>query len=93
MTAALTLAKHGVTSVLVDNKSTFNDGSRAICIARQSMNILREIGAVASFAKHALVWTHGTSYYRGHEVLRFSMPHSGIERYLPMYVQQQHTEK
>ena len=94
MTAALTLAKHGVPSVLLDIKSTFNDGSRAICIARQSMNILRQIGAVAPFESHALGWTHGTSYYRGHEVLRFSMPHSDNERYLPMYnLQQQYTEK
>lgn len=94
MTAALTLAKHGVPSVLLDNKSTFNDGSRAICIARQSMNILRQIGAVAPFEKHALGWTHGTSYYRGHDILRFSMPHSDNERYLPMYnLQQQYTEK
>ena len=94
MTAALTLARHGVESVLLDNKSTFNDGSRAICIARQSMNILRQIGAVAPFEKHALGWTHGTSYYRGHDILRFSMPHNDNERYLPMYnLQQQYTEK
>ena len=94
MTAALALARHGVKSVLLDNKSTFNDGSRAICIARQSMNILRQIGAVDPFEKHALGWTHGTSTYRGHKILRLSMPHSANERYLPMYnLQQQYTEK
>ena len=34
MTAALALAREGIQSVLFDNKSTFNDGSRAICVAR-----------------------------------------------------------
>ena len=34
MTAALALAREGIKSVLFDNKSTFNDGSRAICVAR-----------------------------------------------------------
>ena len=34
MTAALALAKERVHCVLFDDKSTFNDGSRAICIAR-----------------------------------------------------------
>ena len=39
MTAALALAREGVKSVLFDNKSTFNDGSRAICVARSSFYI------------------------------------------------------
>ncbi|MDP1883163.1 MAG: FAD-dependent monooxygenase, partial [Bradyrhizobium sp.] len=40
MTAALVLARYGIRSVLLDRKDTFNDGSRALCIARPSMHIL-----------------------------------------------------
>ena len=36
MAAALELANHGVHSVLLDNKDTLNDGSRAICLSRQT---------------------------------------------------------
>ena len=94
MTAALTLAKHGVASVVLDAKDTFNDGSRATCIARQSMQILQQVGAVEPFAAHALGWTHGRSFYRREQILRFEMPHSDNEKYLPMYnLQQQYTEK
>jgi 3-(3-hydroxy-phenyl)propionate hydroxylase len=94
MTAALTLARHGVESVLLDAKDTFNDGSRATCIARQSMQILQQVGAVEPFVAHALGWTHGRSFYRGEQILRFEMPHSDNEKYLPMYnLQQQYTEK
>src|SRR2546426_11586102 len=51
MTAALVLARYGIKSVLVERKDTFNDGSRAICIARPSMHILERIGAVAPFVE------------------------------------------
>jgi 3-(3-hydroxy-phenyl)propionate hydroxylase len=94
MTAALALARHGVRSVLIDRKNTFNDGSRAICIARPSMHILERIGAVEPFVKKALGWRFGRSYYRGEQIFRLEMPHPQNEKYLPMYnLQQQYIEK
>ena len=94
LTAALTLARHGVPSVVLEKKSTFNDGSRAICIARASMHILERIGAVESFLVKALGWRHGRSYFRGQQVYRLEMPHSESEKYLPMYnLQQQYIEQ
>src|SRR3954469_16528056 len=94
MTAALVLARYGVRSVLIDRKDTFNDGSRAICIARPSMQILERAGAVAPFVKKALGWGFGRSYYRGREIFRLEMPHPPGEKYLPMYnLQQQYIEQ
>jgi 3-(3-hydroxy-phenyl)propionate hydroxylase len=94
MTAALALARYGVRSVLIDRKDTFNDGSRAICIARPSMHILERVGAVAPFVEKALGWRFGRSYYRGEQIFRLEMPHPAGEKYLPMYnVQQQYIEK
>src|SRR3954452_24472313 len=94
MTAALALARHGVRSVLLDRKETFNDGSRAICIARPSMHILERIGAVAPFLTKALGWRFGRSYYRDQEIFRLEMPHPSGEKYLPMYnLQQQYIEQ
>jgi 3-(3-hydroxy-phenyl)propionate hydroxylase len=74
MTAALSLAKEGIRSVLFDNKNTFNDGSRAICIARPSYYILEQLNAVAPFLEKSLGWTTGRSCYRGKKVLEFHMP-------------------
>ncbi len=94
MTAALVLARYGVRSVLLDRKDTFNDGSRAICIARPSMHILERIGAVAPFVEKALGWRFGRSYYRGEQIFRLEMPHPPGEKYLPMYnLQQQYIEQ
>jgi 3-(3-hydroxy-phenyl)propionate hydroxylase len=94
MTAALTLARYGVRSVVVDQKDTFNDGSRATCIARPSMHILDSIGAVQPFVDKALGWQFGRSYYGDEQIFRLEMPHPAGEKYLPMYnLQQQYTEK
>ena len=94
MTAALVLARYGIRSVLIDRKDTFNDGSRAICIARPSMHILERIGAVAPFLEKSLGWRFGRSYYRGEQIFRLEMPQPPGEKYLPMYnLQQQYIEK
>lgn len=94
MTAALTLARHGVASVLFESKETFNDGSRATCIARPSFHILERIGAVQPFLDNALGWTTGRSFYRGKQILEFDMPDSPSEKFRPMYnLQQQYTEQ
>ena len=93
VTAALELARHGIASVVLDDKNTVNDGSRAICIARHSMECLQQLGLADRFLEKALPWTHGTSYYRDREVYRLEMPHSQEERFYPMYnLQQQYIE-
>lgn len=94
MTAALALAREGIRSVLFDNKATFNDGSRAICVARPSFYILEGMGAVQPFLDKALGWTTGRSFYRGRQVLEFHMPDGPDEKYRPMYnLQQQYIEQ
>lgn len=94
MAAALALAREGVRSVLFDAKATFNDGSRAICVARPSLHIFERIGAVTPFLDKALGWTTGRSFYRGQQILEFRMPDNGDEKYRPMYnIQQQYIEQ
>ncbi|NNM00222.1 MAG: NAD(P)-binding protein, partial [Gammaproteobacteria bacterium] len=94
LTAALSLARHGARSLVLDRKHTFNDGSRAICIARQSFQILDQLGAVAPFVDKALGWRIGRSFYRGRQIYEFEMPHQETDKYLPMYnLQQQYIEQ
>jgi 3-(3-hydroxy-phenyl)propionate hydroxylase len=94
LVAALSLARFGVRSIVLDRKSTFNDGSRAICIARSSMHVLAHIGAVQPFLDKALGWTTGRTFHRGRQILEFDMPHGDNERFLPMYnLQQQYIEQ
>ena len=94
LVAALTLARHGVRSIVFESKATYNDGSRAICVARSSFHILDRIGALGPFLDKSLGWTTGRTFYRGRQVLEFDMPHSADERFMPMYnLQQQYIEQ
>ncbi len=94
VTAALELARHGVRSVVLDDKDTINEGSRAICIARHSMECLHQLGLAQRFEDKALPWTQGSSYYHDKLVYRLQMPHSTSDRYYPMYnLQQQYIEQ
>ncbi len=94
LTAALALAKEGIASVVFDNKATFNDGSRAICVARPSYYILSQINAITPFLKKALPWTTGRTFFRDKQILEFQMPDSADEKYRPMYnIQQQFIEQ
>jgi 3-(3-hydroxy-phenyl)propionate hydroxylase len=93
LTAALELARHGVGCVVLDDKNTVNDGSRAICIARHSLESMQQLGLAERFVHKALGWTHGTSYFGTQPVFRLEMPHSADERFYPMYnLQQQYVE-
>ncbi len=94
LTAALALARQGVASVVLEQKNTVNDGSRAICVSRHSFEILQQLGVVEPFLKKALGWTRGRCYYRDRLIHRLEMPHSEQERFLPMYnIQQQYIEQ
>jgi 3-(3-hydroxy-phenyl)propionate hydroxylase len=93
LTAALTLARWGVPCLLLDNKATFNDGSRAICLARQSYHIFESVGVVDAMLNKSLPYLSGRSFYRGQQILQFFMPDGPGEKYRPMYnLQQQYTE-
>lgn len=94
LTAALTLARYGIRSVLLEKKATYNDGSRAICIARQSFHIFETLGVAAPFVDKSLGWTTGRTFYRGRQILEFEMPDSADEKYRPMYnLEQQYIEQ
>jgi 3-(3-hydroxy-phenyl)propionate hydroxylase len=94
LTAAIELARRGIGCVVLDSKATLNDGSRAICISRHSLETLQQLGVAEPFVDKALGWTHGRSYYRNRMIYRLEMPHSVEERFYPMYnLQQQYVEK
>ncbi len=94
MASALALAREGVSSVIFDAKPTLNDGSRAICLARETFYLLRRIGVLPAFEAKSLPWTTGWSYYRGQQILEFRMHDSEEELFRPMYnLEQQYTEQ
>lgn len=81
---ALDLARYGIASVVLQQGDTVSYGSRAGCISRRSLEILARVGVVEPFVRQGLPWDTGYCYYRGEEVLRFTMPVSPHERFAPM---------
>ena len=84
LTCAIELARHGSQVVVIENDATVADGSRAVCIARRSMEILQHVGVAERFLDKALVWTGGRSFYRNRVVFELEMPHGPDSRYHPM---------
>ncbi|HUX72489.1 MAG TPA: FAD-dependent oxidoreductase [Steroidobacteraceae bacterium] len=81
---ALGLASHGVRSVLIEADDSVSTGSRAICISRRSLEIIARLGALEGYLRIGLPWSGGRSFYRGAEVLRFTMPQDENQRLPPM---------
>ncbi len=84
LAAALELARHGVEVTVIEADESVSSGSRAICIARRSMEILQQLDLAGDFEREGLGWTRGESFYRDHRVFELEMPHGPDERYLPM---------
>lgn len=94
MVAALSLARYGIRSCLFDNKATFNDGSRAICIARTSYNLFHALGVLAPFLEKSAPYLSGRNFFRGQEIFEFFNPDAASEKFRPMYnLQQQYIEQ
>ena len=94
LTLAALLARYGVRSVVLEADNSYCTGSRAICVSRRSQEIMGWAGADAAVTKTGLPWAGGRSYWRGQEVLHFTMPHEPTQRFAPMVnIQQYYIEE
>ncbi len=89
LTLAAGLARHRLPCVVIEPREQASFGSRAICIARRSLEILEGFGVADRILAQALPWTAGRSHWRGHEVLRLEMPHDADQKHPPMVNLQQ----
>jgi 3-(3-hydroxy-phenyl)propionate hydroxylase len=87
---AALLARHGVRSLVIEADAGYCTGSRAICISRRSQEVYGWFGADAPLVATGLPWTGGRSFWRGQQVLHFSMPSEPGERFAPMVNIQQY---
>ena len=94
LTLAALLARQGIGSLVIEADAGYCTGSRAICIARRSQEILGWAGAADALVAKGLPWTGGRSYWRDTEVLHFGMPTEPSQRFAPMLnIQQFHVEE
>jgi 3-(3-hydroxy-phenyl)propionate hydroxylase len=74
LATALGLAQRGVRVLVLEAGDSVSFGSRAICLSRNSLQILDRLGVGDRFVELSLPWTRGRSFYRDDEVLVFDMP-------------------
>ncbi|GAA3018554.1 FAD-dependent monooxygenase [Actinokineospora globicatena] len=75
MTGALVLARHGVPSVVVDAlPGRMLEGSRAICVQRDVLDVLERVGAGHDVVGLGVTWYSGRIFYREHEVFSMKLP-------------------
>ena len=73
LVAALDLAKKGHRSVVIDAKRNLSDGSRAICWAKRSLEIMDRLGLGQALVDKGVTWKNGRVFFDEREVFGFDL--------------------
>ena len=63
LASAIDLSRHGIQSVVLEKYNTVSDGSRAICWAKRTLEILDRLGASERMMEKGVVWNQGWVYF------------------------------
>lgn len=81
---AILLARHGVKPVLIEAEAQVCSGSRALALARRTMEIAEQCGCADEFLESAIVWKDGYSFYKGKVVHHLDIPYTDDDKFMPM---------
>ncbi len=81
LACAADLAQHGIESVLLDDNNTVSVGSRGICHAKRTLEILDRLGCGNEVADKGVQWNVGRVYLQERELYSFDLqPEAGHKR-------------
>lgn len=79
--AAIDLAQHGIDCVVLEQDAATGPGSRAICFAKRTLEILDRLGVGERAVQRGVVWNIGKVFLRDALLYRFDLqPESGHKR-------------
>ncbi|MCC7547958.1 MAG: FAD-dependent oxidoreductase [Burkholderiales bacterium] len=91
---AIDLACHGIECVLIDEDDRTSEGSRAICFAKRTLEILDRLGTGQRTVDKGVVWNLGKVFLRDRLLYQFDLlPESGHKRPAFINLQQYHLEQ
>lgn len=94
LTLALDLARRGTPSVLLDEDDTVSVGSRAICWAKRTLEIMGRLGLGQRFLGKGITWNTGRVYVQEREAYAFDLlPEQGHEYPAFVNLQQYYAEE
>lgn len=73
LATAIDLAQQGIESVVLDDNNTVSVGSRAICFAKRTLEILDRLGAAQPMIDKGVTWQHGRVFFQEREVYDFNL--------------------
>lgn len=90
---AVDLAQQGIEALVLDNDDRLSSGSRAICFAKRSLEILDRLGCGERLVAKGVSWNVGRVYFHDQEIYSFDLlPEAGHERPAFINLQQYYLE-
>ena len=94
LAAAIDLKLRGVDVLLIDEGNTVSDGSRLICVAKRSLEILSRLGIGPELAAKGVVWNRGRVFHGDALVYAFDLlPEEGHRWPAFINIQQYYVEE
>lgn len=94
LSAALDLGLHGVETLVLDQDDSFSEGSRAICFAKRTLEILDRYGCGERAVAKGVIWNHGKVFLKDRLLYAFDLlPESGHKRPAFINLQQYYLEQ
>jgi 3-(3-hydroxy-phenyl)propionate hydroxylase len=94
LAAAIDARLHGLDVLLFDEEDSVSFGSRAVCYAKRSLEILDRLGLGDALVERGVSWNVGRTFLREEEVYRFDLvPEPGHKRPGMINLQQYHLEE
>jgi len=91
---AIDLAANGTPVVVLDDDQTVSVGSRAVCYAKRTLEILDRLGCGRPVIERGISWSRGRVFLREREVFGFDLlPDTGHARPAFVNLQQYHFEE
>lgn len=81
LTCALELAACGVPSIVFEEGDTVSEGSRALCWAKRSLEILDRHGVAERMVAAGYTWNTGRVYHGARELYQFQLQPQGPQKF------------
>lgn len=70
---SIDLALHGIKSIVLDDNNTVSVGSRAICFAKRTLEIMNRLGCSQRMVDKGVTWKHGKVFFKDELVYDFDL--------------------
>ncbi|MBI5271619.1 MAG: FAD-dependent oxidoreductase [Burkholderiales bacterium] len=94
LSAAIDLAQRGLPVLLLDEDDTVSIGSRGVCYAQRTLEVLDRLGLGQPLVERGITWNVGRTFFDTEEVFRFHLqPEAGHQCPGMINLQQYHLEE